>query len=120
MCSLNMGSMNFGMFPLAERYKDWKYEWELPYLQGSADVIFRNTFSDIERILKTLGEEHGTRFEHECYDVGHLYNLAHFVDRKLVKPPFFVQTIFGIFGWDRRRAAQSHVYEGDCRPAVWR
>ena len=98
MCSLNMGSMNFGMFPLAERYKDWKYEWELPYLQGSADVIFRNTFSDIERILKTLGEEHGTRFEHECYDVGHLYNLAHFVDRKLVKPPFFVQTIFGILG----------------------
>jgi uncharacterized protein (DUF849 family) len=98
MCSLNMGSMNFGMFPLAERYQNWKYEWELPYLQGSADAIFRNTFSDIERILKTLGEEHGNRFEHECYDVGHLYNLAHFLDRGLVKPPLFVQTIFGILG----------------------
>jgi uncharacterized protein (DUF849 family) len=98
MCSLNMGSMNFGMYPLAERYDDWKYEWEKPYLQGADDTIFRNTFRDIERILKTLGDEYGTRFEHECYDVGHLYNLAHFVDRKLVKPPFFVQTIFGILG----------------------
>jgi uncharacterized protein (DUF849 family) len=98
MCSLNMGTMNFGMFLLADRYQKWKHEWEEPYLRGSDDFIFRNTFRDIERILKTLGEEHGTRFEHECYDVGHLYNLAHFVDRNLVKSPFFVQTIFGILG----------------------
>ena len=98
MCSLNMGSMNFGIFPLADRYDDWKFGWEEPYLRGTDDFIFRNTFRDIERILRMLGDEHGTRFEHECYDVGHLYNLAHFVDRKLLKPPFFVQTIFGILG----------------------
>jgi uncharacterized protein (DUF849 family) len=98
MCSLNMGSMNFGIFPLADRYKKWKFDWEEPYLRGTDDFIFRNTFRDIERILKILGEDHGTRFEHECYDVGHLYNLAHFVDRGLVKPPFFVQMIFGILG----------------------
>ena len=98
MCSLNMGSMNFGIFPLADRYKTWKHDWEGPYLRGTDDFIFRNTFRDIERILKTLGEAHGTRFEHECYDVGHLYNLAHFVDRGLIKPPFFVQMIFGILG----------------------
>jgi uncharacterized protein (DUF849 family) len=98
MCSLNMGSMNFGIFPLADRYKTWKFDWEEPYLRGTDDFIFRNTFRDIERILKMLGEDHGTRFEHECYDIGHLYNLAHFVDRGLVKPPFFVQMIFGILG----------------------
>jgi uncharacterized protein (DUF849 family) len=98
MCSLNMGTMNFGIFPLADRYTSWKHDWEQPYLRASDDFIFRNTFRDIERILKTLGDEHGTRFEHECYDIGHLYNLAHFVDKKLVKPPFFVQSIFGILG----------------------
>ena len=98
MCSLNMGSMNFGIFPLADRYKSWKFDWEEPYLRNTDDFIFRNTFRDIERILKMLGEDHGTRFEHECYDVGHLYSLAHFVDRGLVKPPFFVQMIFGILG----------------------
>ncbi|MBV5262662.1 3-keto-5-aminohexanoate cleavage protein [Pinisolibacter aquiterrae] len=98
MCSLNMGSMNFGIFPLADRYTKWKFPWEEPYLRGTDDFIFRNTFRDIERILKMLGEDHGTRFEHECYDVGHLYTLAHFVDRGLVKPPFFVQMIFGILG----------------------
>jgi uncharacterized protein (DUF849 family) len=98
MCSLNMGSMNFGIFRLADRYKTWKFDWEEPYLRSTDDFIFRNTFRDIERILKMLGEDHGTRFEHECYDVGHLYNLAHFVDRGLVKPPFFVQMIFGILG----------------------
>jgi uncharacterized protein (DUF849 family) len=98
MCSLNMGSMNFGIFPLADRYKDWKFDWEEPYLRQTDNHIFRNTFRDIGRILHLLGEEHGTRFEHECYDVGHLYNLAHFVDRGLVKPPFFVQLIFGILG----------------------
>jgi uncharacterized protein (DUF849 family) len=93
-----MGSMNFGIFPMADRYPSWKFDWEDPYLRNTDDHIFRNTFRDIERILRTLGEEHGTRFEHECYDVGHLYNLAHFVDRGLVKPPFFVQIIFGILG----------------------
>jgi uncharacterized protein (DUF849 family) len=98
MCSLNMGSMNFGIYPLADRYPKFRFDWEEPYLRGTDDFIFRNTFRDIERILKMLGEEHGTRFEHECYDVGHLYNLAHFVDRRLVRPPFFVQTIFGILG----------------------
>ncbi|MBP2294953.1 3-keto-5-aminohexanoate cleavage protein [Azospirillum rugosum] len=98
MCSLNMGSMNFGIFPLAERYKDWKHDWEEPYLRSTDDFIFRNTFRDIAYILEHLGEGCGTRFEFECYDVGHLYNLAHFVDRGLVKPPFFVQTIFGILG----------------------
>jgi uncharacterized protein (DUF849 family) len=98
MCSLNMGSMNFGIFPLADRYKSWKHSWEEPYLRGTDDFIFRNTFRDIAHILKDLGEAHGTRFEHECYDVGHLYNLAHFVDKGAVKPPFFVQMIFGILG----------------------
>jgi uncharacterized protein (DUF849 family) len=98
MCSLNMGSMNFGLYPMLNRYKDWKHEWEPQYLENSRDFIFRNTFKDIEYILKELGEGCGTRFEFECYDVGHLYNLAHFLDRKLVKPPLFVQTIFGILG----------------------
>lgn len=98
MCSLNMGSMNFGIFPLADRYSNWKHDWEEPYLRGTDDFIFRNTFRDIERMLKELGEAHGTKFEHECYDVGHLYNVAHFVDRGLLKPPFFLQMIFGILG----------------------
>jgi uncharacterized protein (DUF849 family) len=98
MASLNMGSINFALFPMAARYKNWKFEWEKPYLESSDDYIFRNTFRDISQILKELGEGCGTRFEFECYDVGHLYNLAHFVDRGLVKPPFLVQSIFGIMG----------------------
>src|ERR1700746_2302015 len=98
MCSCNMGSMNFGLYPMLDRYKEWKYEWEPAYLEMTRDFIFKNTFKDIERSLKELGEGCGTRFEFECYDVGHLYNLAHFVDRGLVKPPFFVQMIFGILG----------------------
>lgn len=98
MCSLNMGSMNFGLFPMLARYPTFKYDWEPRYLEASRDFIFRNTFKDIEFILKELGEGCGTRFEFECYDVGHLYSLAHFLDRKLVKPPLFVQTIFGILG----------------------
>jgi uncharacterized protein (DUF849 family) len=97
-CSLNMGSMNFGLFPMLERYKEWKYDWEPKHLENSRDFIFRNTFKDIEEVLKALGEGCGTKFEFECYDVGHLYTLAHFLDRKLVKPPLFVQTIFGILG----------------------
>ena len=98
MASLNMGSMNFGLFPILERYPKWKYDWEPAYLEMTRDFIFRNTFADIEYALRELGEGCGTRFEYECYDVGHLYNLAHFVDRGLVKPPFLVQTIFGILG----------------------
>ena len=98
MCSLNMGSMNFGLFPLLDKYKSFQHEWERQHLENSRDFIFRNTFKDIEEVLKQLGEGHGTRFEFECYDVGHLYTLAHFLDRKLVKPPLFVQTIFGILG----------------------
>ncbi len=98
MCSLNMGSMNFGLFPALGRRGDWKYDWEPVYLENSRDFIFRNTFKDIEYILKELGEGCGTRFEFECYDVGHLYTLAHFLERGLVKPPLFVQTIFGILG----------------------
>jgi len=97
MCSLNMGSMNFAIFPAAKRIATWKFGWEEAYVVGSDDFIFRNTFRDIAYILETLGAA-GTKFEHECYDVGHLYNLAHFVDRGLVKPPFFVQMIFGILG----------------------
>ena len=87
MCSLNMGSMNFALHPLADRYQTWKYEWEEAYLRGTKGGIFRNTFDDIEKIYKLLGEGHGTKFEHECYDVGHLYTLKHFVDRALIKPP---------------------------------
>lgn len=98
LCSLNMGSMNFALHPLADKYKDWKHEWEKPYLESTEDNIFRNTFRDISYILKHLGEGCGTRFEHECYDIGHLYNLAFFVDKGLVKPPFLVQSIFGILG----------------------
>jgi uncharacterized protein (DUF849 family) len=98
MCSLNMGSMNFALHPLADRYKEWKHPWEEPYLRGTKDFIFRNTFGDIERIYKLLGEGHGTKFEHECYDVGHLYNLAHCLDRGLFQPPVFLQLIFGILG----------------------
>lgn len=97
MCSLNMGSMNFAIFPAARRISEWKHEWERDYVVNSDDFIFRNTFRDIAYILETLGAA-GTKFEHECYDVGHLYNLAHFVDRDLVKPPFFIQMIFGILG----------------------
>ncbi|MCY6382666.1 3-keto-5-aminohexanoate cleavage protein [Hoeflea prorocentri] len=98
MCSLNMGSMNFSLHPLAGKYESWKHPWEKEFLLGSEDFIFRNTFKDIRMILQHLGEGCGTRFEHECYDIGHLYNLAHFVDAGLIKPPFLVQSIFGILG----------------------
>jgi len=98
MTSLNMGSMNFGLHPLASKYTNWKHDWEQPYLANTDDFIFRNTFRDIAYVLKHLGEGCCTKFEHECYDIGHLYNLAHFVDAGLVKPPFMVQSIFGILG----------------------
>jgi len=95
--SLNMGSMNFGLFPMLKRFKDFKHDWERPYLEGTEDLIFRNTFRDIAYVLKECGDA-GTRFEFECYDTAHLYNLAHFVDRGLVQAPFFVQNVFGILG----------------------
>jgi uncharacterized protein (DUF849 family) len=95
--SLNMGSMNFGLFPMLNRYKTFKHDWEPQALENSRDLVFRNTFKDIEFVLRTLGDA-GTRFEFECYDTSHLYNLAHFLERGLVKPPLFVQTVFGILG----------------------
>src|ERR1700730_9857616 len=95
--SLNMGSINFGLFPMLNRYKTFKFDWERPYLEGTRDLIFRNTFKDIEFVLKTC-QNNQTRFEFECYDIGHLYNLAHFLDRGLVEPPLFVQSVFGILG----------------------
>jgi uncharacterized protein (DUF849 family) len=98
MCSLNMGSMNFALYPMAKRYKTWKYDWEENYLLSSDGNIFRNTFRDIERIYRLLGEGHGVKFEHECYDTGHLYNLAHCIDSGLFKPPVFLQLIYGILG----------------------
>ena len=98
MCSLNMGSMNFNISGAGARVKAWKHDWEKPYLDGTDNHIFRNTFRDVERIVGTMGGEHGARFEFECYDVGHLYNLAYLLDRKVVEPPLFVQTIFGILG----------------------
>ena len=98
MCSLNMGSMNFSIHPAARKIQQWRYDWEKPYIEGMEDLIFRNTFRDIAHILKVLGEEGGTRFEFECYDLGHLYNLAHFVDEGLVQGPLFIQSIFGILG----------------------
>ncbi len=98
MTSLNMGSINFGLFPMLARPRDWRHPWEQEHLTASRDVVFKNTFADIERILQEIGEERGARFEFECYDVGHLYNLAHFLDRKLVKPPLFVQFVLGVLG----------------------
>ena len=98
MASLNMGSMNFNISGSATRVKEWKHAWEKPYLERTVNHIFRNTFQDIETIVERLGKGHGTRFEFECYDVGHLYNLAHMLDRGVVQGPLFVQTIFGILG----------------------
>jgi uncharacterized protein (DUF849 family) len=97
LASLNMGSMNFALFPMLNRYKDFQHDWEAKYLESTRDTVFRNTFKDIENILRSCSDQ-GTRFEFECYDTSHLYNLAHFLDRKLVTPPLFVQTVFGILG----------------------
>ncbi len=98
MASLNVGSMNFGIFPMAEKYDNWQHQWEPDFLNMTRDFIFPNTFTDIEYILKELGETHGTRFEFECYDLGHLYNLAYFVNKGMIKPPFFIQMVFGVLG----------------------
>jgi len=98
MCSLNMGSMNFSFHPIADRIKDFKYDWEEDYIRNSEGYIFRNTFADIRYVANELGGSHGVKFEHECYDVGHLYNLKFCMDAGLFKAPVFIQFIFGILG----------------------
>ncbi|MBY0527153.1 MAG: 3-keto-5-aminohexanoate cleavage protein [Gemmataceae bacterium] len=95
--SLNMGSMNFGLYEMIPRYPEWKHDWEAPYLAGSDERIFKNTFKDIAYILESCSGN-DTRFEVECYDIGHLYTAAHFLDRGLIKPPLFIQSVFGIRG----------------------
>lgn len=97
LASLNMGSMNFGLFPMLEKYEDFQHEWEREHLENSRDLVFKNTFADIERILE-IGNANGTRFEFECYDISHLYGLAHFQSRGLATGPLFVQSVFGLLG----------------------
>ncbi|NNV09026.1 3-keto-5-aminohexanoate cleavage protein, partial [Geobacillus sp. MMMUD3] len=97
LASLNMGSMNFGLFPMLEKYEDFQHEWEREHLENSRDLVFKNTFADIERILE-IGNANGTRFEFECYDISHLYSLAHFQSRGLATGPLFVQSVFGLLG----------------------
>ncbi|MFM0304230.1 3-keto-5-aminohexanoate cleavage protein [Paraburkholderia sediminicola] len=98
MASCNMGSLNFGIFPVLDKLKTFKYAWEHDFIESTRRAIFRNTFADIEEVFERLGQAHGTRFEFECYDIGHLYNLKHFVDRGLVKGPIFLQFVLGILG----------------------
>jgi 3,5-dioxohexanoate:acetyl-CoA acetone transferase len=98
MCSLNMGSMNFALYPAAEWITEWKHDWEKPFLENSDELIFRNTPRDIAHVLTEMGERRGARFEFECYDVGHLYMLRHFADRGMIKAPFFIQFVFGVLG----------------------
>jgi 3,5-dioxohexanoate:acetyl-CoA acetone transferase len=97
MCSLNMGSMNFSFHLMGSKIKEWKFPWEKKYIEDSASFIFRNTFTDVTRVYQLMSD-FGTRYEHECYDIGHLYNLAYFLDRKLARPPLFIQSVFGILG----------------------
>jgi uncharacterized protein (DUF849 family) len=97
MCSLNMGSINFAFHGMAEKERKWKFSWEKPYILNSEGFIFRNTFKDVARIYGLMAD-FGTRYEHECYDIGHLYNLAYFLDKGLAKPPLFIQSVFGILG----------------------
>ncbi|MEP2705004.1 MAG: 3-keto-5-aminohexanoate cleavage protein [Roseibium sp.] len=98
MCSLNMGTMNFALYPLAQRRETWQHAWEKPFLQNSDDLVFKNTPRDIADVLVRMGQERGARFEFECYDVSHLYMLHHFADRGLIKAPFFIQFVFGVLG----------------------
>jgi uncharacterized protein (DUF849 family) len=98
MCSLNMGSMNFGIFPLKEHYSDWQHEWEPKLLDATRSTIFRNTFDDIELILSDLGDARGARFEFECYDIGHIETLAYYLNKGLVRPPLYVQFVLGVLG----------------------
>ena len=98
MCSLNMGTMNFALYSAAARITEWKFDWEKPFLEGSDDLVFKNTPRDMAVILQEMGEARGARFEFECYDISHLYMLKHFVDRGLVKAPLFIQFVFGVLG----------------------
>lgn len=98
MCSLNMGTMNFALYPAAERITDWKFDWEKPFLEGSEDLVFKNTPRDMRLVLEEMGTKRGARFEFECYDVSHLYMLRHFMDRGLVQAPLFIQFVFGVLG----------------------
>ncbi len=98
MASLNVGSLNFGIFPMLEKYSEWKHDWEPAFLEMTRDFIFKNTFADLEYVVKELGHGHGTKFEFECYDLGHLYNLAWLIDQGWLEPPYFVQMVFGILG----------------------
>jgi uncharacterized protein (DUF849 family) len=98
MCSLNMGSMNFALYPMATRFSEWTHDWEKPFLESTDDLVFKNTPRDIAHILQELGEKRGARFEFECYDTGHLHMLRHFADRGAVEPPFFIQFVFGVLG----------------------
>ena len=98
MCSLNMGSMNFALYPLSAREREWRFDWEKPFLEATDDLIFKNTPRDIAHVLNALGEKRGARFEFECYDMGHLVMLRHFVERGMVKPPIFIQFVFGVLG----------------------
>jgi uncharacterized protein (DUF849 family) len=98
MCSLNMGSMNFALYPMLGRRTEWLHDWEEPFLRNSDDLVFKNTPRDIEGVLRRMGEERGARFEFECYDVGHLYMLRHFADRGLVRAPVFIQFVMGVLG----------------------
>ncbi len=98
MCSLNMGTMNFALYPAAARIKEWKYDWEKPFLEGSEDLVFKNTPRDMAQILEELGTQRSARFEFECYDISHLYMLKHFVDRGVVQGPLFIQFVFGVLG----------------------
>ncbi|MFK7859238.1 MAG: 3-keto-5-aminohexanoate cleavage protein [Granulosicoccus sp.] len=98
MCSLNMGSMNFALYPAAERLTEWKFDWEKPFLEDSDDLVFKNTPRDIARVFTLMGQERGARFEFECYEVGHLYMLRHFVDRGMIKAPLFIQFVLGVLG----------------------
>ncbi len=98
MCSLNMGTMNFALYPMAARIKDWHYDWEKPFLENSDDLVFKNTPRDIAHVLREMGDQRGARFEFECYDVSHLYMLKHFVERGAVAGPLYIQFVFGVLG----------------------
>ncbi len=98
MCSLNMGSLNFALYPAVQKVSEWKFDWEKPFLENTDDLVFKNTPRDMARILTEMGVDRGARFEFECYDVGHLYMLKHFVDRGLVQKPLFIQFVFGVLG----------------------
>ena len=98
MASLNMGTMNFALYPMLEKERNWRHDWEQPFLQDTDDLVFKNTPRDIALILTTLGQARGARFEFECYDLGHLYMLRHFADRGLIRPPYFIQFVFGVLG----------------------